>query len=166
MIDSAFTFAFLAVALLFALLAATSRSNERILWGTVLCSLGLGCAAQVSGGGYYGLLMLAVFLVTDLVIYLYFRTQNLLPARPAKNPRSDRLFRIVFLWLGATAVAGVGWLISDPDSGLPPRPDTVPGMSLLHERIWTGDWLLILIPTLALLALITGGFFLVRKEHP
>ena len=40
---------------------------------------------------FAGLVMLAVFLATDLVIYLYFRTQGLMPARPA--PRSTSTTR-------------------------------------------------------------------------
>jgi hypothetical protein len=165
MIEAFFIAGFLSVSLVFALLACTARSTERLLWGTVLCSLGLGVAAQISGGGYYGLVMLAVFLATDLVIYMYFRTQGLLPSRPPKNPRADRIFRVVFLWLGITAVAGGALPIFQPEMGLPAKLAEVPGMSLLHERIWANDWLLILVPSLTLVGLMAGGFFLVRRER-
>lgn len=165
MIESLFVAGFLSVAFLFALLACTARSTERLLWGTVLCSLGLGVAAQISGGGYYGLVMLAAFLATDLVIYMYFRTQGLLPARPPKNVRADRIFRVVFLWLALTAVAGGAMLIFQPEMSLPAKLAEVPGMALLHERVWADDWLLILVPSLTIIGLMAGGFFLVRKER-
>ena len=156
---------FLLLAFLFALLACTARTTERLLWGAVICSLGLGLAAQVAGGGYYGLMMLAVFLATDLVIYLYFRTQSLLPERLPKNRRADRVYRIFFLWLALCAVAGSVLLAIGPEMNLPSSLADGPGLSLLHGRIWGGDWLLILVPLLSIVGLVVGSFFLVRKER-
>jgi len=156
---------FLTFALLFALLACSARTAERLLWGSVLCSLGLGVAVQISGGSYYGIIMIAALLVTDLVVYLYFRTQNLLPARPPVNLRLDRLFRIFFLWLAACCVVGVSVVLFKADPGLPLRAAGSPGLAILHERIWATDWLLVLIPVVSLVGFVVGGFFLVRKER-
>lgn len=155
---------FLTLAFVFAAVACASRTAERFLWGSVICSLGLGLAVQVSGGSYYGLTMVAVFLVTDIVVYLYFRTQRLLPAGPPKNPRSDRLFRVFFLWLAACFVAAAGFVLFRSEPFLPARALDGPGLRFLHERIWASDWLLLLISFISLLGLVTGGFFLVRRE--
>jgi hypothetical protein len=157
--------AFLLVALFFAFLACMARTTEAFLWGAALCSLGLGVAVQISGGGYYGLVMLGAFLVTDLVIYLYFRTQGMLPATAPKNPRVDRVFRVVFLWLALTAIGGGAFVVFQPGTALPGASAPGQALALLHEKIWAADWLLILIPTLAIVAFVAGGFFLVRKDN-
>lgn len=165
MIESALILVFLVMALVFALLACSSRTAERLLWGSVLCSLGLGVAVQITGGSYYGMMMVSAFLVTDLVVYLYFRTQSLVPSRPPINIRADQLFRIFFLWLAACGIVGLGILLFQSDPGLPMRAADNPGLRLLHERIWAADWLLILIPVVSLVGLVIGGFFLVRRER-
>jgi hypothetical protein len=148
-----------------AILAVTSENAERLLWGSVLCSMGLGLAVELLSGGYYGILVTSVFLAVDTIIYLYFRTQNLIPARETKNPRANFVFQVFFVWiflcviaLGGLGLVEFGALFSDsPGDGW--------GMHLLYEKIWGADWLLILIPILTLLGMVTGGFFLVRKER-
>lgn len=165
MTEALLILAMMVMALVFALMACSSRTAERLLWGAVLCSIGLGLAVQISGGSYYGLMMSAAFLVTDLVVYLYFRTQNLLPSRPPKNMRTDRLFRIFFLWLAACAVTGLGIILFQAELGLPPPASGSPGLVFLHDRIWAADWLLVLIPVLSMIGFVVGGFFLVRRER-
>lgn len=155
---------FLFLALLAGLVACTARFTERLLWGAVLCSVCLGLAVQFGYGGYYGVITLGSFLISDLVIYLYLRTQNLVPAQPSRNARVDRLYRIFFLWLGLCAVGGGAAVLFSAE------PDTLmrgeaPGMAILHERIWGPDWILVAVPILSLLILVVGGFFLVRRER-
>ena len=145
--------------------AVTASSTERLLWGLLISSTGLGLAVQLYGGGYYGMLMVAVFLVTDLMVYLFFRSLKLLPAREAKHPRGDRAFRVFFLWLSLCAM-GVVLLLSfympDPDGVWTATPSPI---APLYARVWAGDWLLTALPVLGLVVLVTGGFFLVRKEQ-
>jgi sterol desaturase/sphingolipid hydroxylase (fatty acid hydroxylase superfamily) len=155
---------FLVLALLAGVLACTASFTERLLWGSAVCSCALSLAVQFSYGGYYGVVMLGSFLVADLVIYLYFRTQNLLPARPTRNVRTDRLYRVFFLWLALCGVVGGGTALFTAEPGLPLRAEGT-GMTLLHERVWGPDWILVAIPIFSLLVLVMGGFFLVRKER-
>jgi hypothetical protein len=154
-----------AFALVAAFMAASARSTERLLWGSLLCSIFLGLAVEAAGHGYYGIMMIAVFLVTDLVIYLFFRTQALLPARASSNRRTDRLFRIFFLWLAFCGIAGAGLAIFNPYSSMPWSGGGNRGVALLHERLWSDNWLFILIPLISLVVLVVGGFFLVRRER-
>lgn len=153
------------MALFAAFMACASRSAERLLWGAMLCSLGLGFAVQVSGGSYYGLLMLAAFLVTDFVVYLYFRTQNIAPSLSPKNIRLDRMARVFFFWIAACAVVGGGIFLFQAEPSLPMRSENGHSLELLHTRIWAADWLLVFIPVLTLVGMVIGGFFLVRKER-
>lgn len=154
----------LALGLVSAIMAITSDSTERLLWGSILCSIGLGAAVEFVSGGYYGILIIAVFLAADIVVYLYFRTQELLPARPARNRRADWLYRLFFLWLSFCSVVAGGLAIMDYGD-MPARASAGPSLALLHERIWSSDWLLAVIPLLFLLVIVTGGFFLVRRER-
>jgi hypothetical protein len=154
----------LAVAFLATLRAVTATSTERLLWGSLGASAGLGLAVEVRGGGYYGILMVAVFVVTDLVLYLFFRSLRLLPERPARQARADRAYRVFFLWISFCALAGILLLAFAPigaDTWAAPGSSAI---SLLYERVWAGDWILIALPVLGLVALVTGGFFLVRRE--
>lgn len=147
------------------LMAVTSVTTERLLWGSLLASIGQGLAVQLLGGGYYGLLMVAVFIVTDLTLYLFFRSQKLLPAGPPRHERGDRLFRVFVLWLSFCAIAGtVAVAFSLPADDIWSNPSNV-GVGLLHERIWAADWLMVVLAVLSLVILVTGGFFLVRKEQ-
>ncbi|MGZ3696363.1 MAG: hypothetical protein ACXVBL_18945 [Bdellovibrionota bacterium] len=155
----------LGLGLLSAIMAITSDSTERLLWGSVLCSIGLGAAVEFVSGGYYGILIIAVFLAADLVVYLYFRTQELLPARPARNRRADWLYRLFFLWLAFCSVVAGGLAIMDLGDSMPVNSAAAPSLALLHERIWSADWLLALIPILFLLVIVTGGFFMVRRDR-
>lgn len=155
----------LALALISAIMAITADSTERLLWGSILCSIGLGAAVEFMSGGYFGILMIAVFLSADFAIYLYFRTQELLPARPARNRRADWLYRLFFLWLGLCSVVTGALAILELEDLMPPGVAPAPSLALLHERIWTSDWLLAVIPLLFLIVIVTGGFFLVRRER-
>lgn len=162
---SVLALAMLSVAFVATLLAVTSRSTERLLWGSILSSVGLGLAVQLRGGSYYGLLMVAVFVITDLVLYLFFRSQKLLPAQGARHEKGDKLFRVFFLWLALCAVAGTVAIVFSPAAGELWREGGGTGLALLHERVWAADWLLLILPVLALVVIVTGGFFLVRKEQ-
>lgn len=155
----------LGLALIAALLAITSDSTERLLWGSILCSIGLGAAVELVSGGYYGVLIIAVFLSADIAVYLYFRTQELLPARAARNRRADWFYRLFFLWVALCAVVAGGLAILEHGENMQASGNQASGLALLHERIWSTDWLLALIPILFLVVIATGGFFLARKER-
>lgn len=155
----------LALAFLSTLRAVTAATTERLLWGMLASSIGLGLAVQVRGDGYYGLLMVAVFVLTDLMIYLFFRSLRLMPDRPARNARADRLLRTFFLWISFCAIAGSAVLAFTQGSTEIWATPVASGMSLLSERVWAGDWLLAALPVLGLLVMVTGGFFLVRRER-
>lgn len=157
--------AFVLLAVAASVMAGSSRSTERLLWGSVLCSVGLATAVELSQGGYYGVVMLSAFLVTDLVLYLGFRTLNLLPARTAANPRADRLYRIFFFWIALCVAAGGVLALLQNDGWLPPADSSSPGLNILHERIWTTDWIFLGIPAFSMLVVVIGGFYLVRKER-
>lgn len=152
-------------ALVGALLAGTSRSSERLLWGAVISSVGLASAVLVGGGGYYGVVMLAAFLVTDLVVYLSFRNLSLVPARPPENPRADRGYRIFFLWVALVAIGGGVGALFQLDLLPPAEPDRAVALALLHDRVWAADGLLFAIPVFCVLMLVMGGFFLVRRDR-
>ena len=154
----------LAVSFVSTFRAVSATTTERLLWGMLIASIGLGLAVQLQGGGYYGLLMVAVFVLTDLMIYLFFRSLRLMPDHPAKNARTDRLLRTFFLWISFCGIAGsaaLAFMQSTPEIWNSPASS---GMGLLADRVWAGDWLLVALPVLGLLILVTGGFFLVRRE--
>jgi hypothetical protein len=160
----AFAVLLLAVALIATLRAVTAHSTERLLWGSLVASACLGLAVQVRGGGYYGILMVAVFVVTDLVLYLFFRSLRLLPDRPARNARGDRAYRVFFLWLTFCVMAVILLLAFAPaDQEIWSAPSGA-AMELLNSRVWAGDWILAALPILGLVVLVTGGFFLVRRD--
>lgn len=161
----AIALALLTLAFLSTLRAVSAASTERLLWGLLASSLGLGLAVQLRGDGYYGLLMVAVFVLTDLMLYLFFRSLRLLPAGRSKHVRGDRLFRTFFLWVSLCSIAGA-FALAFTQSGTEiwAAPDSS-GMALLASRIWAGDWLLASLPVLGLVVLATGGFFLVRRER-
>jgi hypothetical protein len=147
----------LVVAFLAGLRAATASSTERLLWGSLALSMCLGLAVELRCEGYYGIQMVAVFVVTDLMLYLFFRSLKLLPDRPARNAQSDRAYRVFFLWLSLCAIGGVLMLAFAPVS------DSV-WASPASNEIWSGDWLLAALPGLGLVILVTGGFFLVKRD--
>lgn len=152
-------FAFLAT-----LRAVTASSTERLLWGSLVSSACLGLAVQLRGEDYYGILMVAVFVVTDLMLYLFFRSLRLLPDRPPRKARGDRAYRVFFLWLSFCVMAGILLLAFAPvGDGLWSAPAGT-AIGLLYSRVWAGDWILAALPVLGLVALVTGGFFLVRRE--
>lgn len=156
--------ALLGLAFVTGLVAVTGSSTERLLWGSVLSSVGLGGAVELFRGGYYGILIIAVFLVSDLVLYLFFRTQKLLPSRPPHNARTDLFYRVFFVWLaGCGFVAGAVALFAGlGETGV---EDVQSGLTLLHERAWGVDWLFILCLAMMLVGVVAGGFFLVRRDR-
>ena len=154
----------LALAFLSAIRAATASSTERLLWGSLALSICLGFAVELRGQGYYGIQMVAVFVVTDLMVYLFFRSLKLLPDRPARQARGDRAYRLFFLWLSFCAISGVLPLAFAPVSESVWSSPAVSEIGLLYSRLWSGDWLLAALPVLGLVILVTGGFFLVRRE--
>ncbi len=154
----------LVLAALAALYSVTAASIERLLWGSLISSAGLGLAVQLHGGGYYGILMVAVFVVTDLMVYLFFRSLKLLPDREARNARGDRMFRIFFLWLSFCSLAGILLIAFLSDNEEIWRMPAVSAVDLLSGRIWGNDWFLVVLPMLGLVVLTTGGFFLVRRD--
>jgi hypothetical protein len=157
--------ALLALAFFSTLRAVTASTIERLLWGMLASSIGLGLAVQLHGDGYYGLVMLAVFVLTDMMIYLFFRSLKLMPENPARNARADRLLRIFFLWLSFCGIGGIlGLALSHSAPEIWNVPPSV-GMGLLAERVWASDWLLAALPVLGMVVLVTGGFFLVRRER-
>jgi hypothetical protein len=154
----------LSLAFLATLRAVTASSTERLLWGSLIASMCLGFAVQVRGGGYYGILMVAVFVVTDLMLYLFFRSLRLLPERAARSARGDRAYQVFFLWLALCAMAGVLLLAFAPVGDEIWTSPAGTAIGLLYARVWAGDWILPALPVLGLVALVTGGFFLVRRE--
>lgn len=156
---------FLTVAFLSTLRAVSAESTERLLWGMLASSLGLGLAVQLRGESYYGLLMVAVFVLTDLMLYLFFRSLRLMPAGRSRHVRRDRLFRTFFLWVSLCSIAGVAALTFNQSGSEIWATPEASGVTLLASRIWAGDWLLAALPVLGLVVLATGGFFLVRKER-
>ena len=154
----------LALAFFSTLRAVTAATTERLLWGILASSIGLGIAVQLRGDGYYGLLMVAVFVLTDLMIYLFLRSLKLLPEKPARNARADRLLRTFFLWVSFCGIAGSIALAFTPSAVEIWNTPAASGMGLLAGRVWAGDWLLAALPILGLAILVTGGFFLVRRE--
>lgn len=157
--------AILTLAFFSTLRAVTAASTERMLWGMLVASIGLGLAVQIRGDGYYGLLTVAIFVLTDIMIYLFFRSLKLMPDRPAKNMRGDRLLRTFFLWLSFCGIAGILLLAFHQSAEPIWAAPAAKGMSLLAEKIWSEDWLLATLPILGLTVLVTGGFFLVRREQ-
>lgn len=156
----------LLVALLAGLRAVTAGSLERLLWGSLLGSICLGLAVQLQGGGYYGLLMVAVFAIADLTLYLFLRSLKLLPDRPVRHALGDRIFRVFFLWFALCGVAGTAFLaFSAGGTGVWDSPGA-PSLGLLSAKAWGDDWLLLALPILGFVILVTGGFFLVRREEP
>ena len=144
--------------------AVTANTTERLLWGMLALSICLGIGVQARGGGYYGIMMVAVFLVTDLMVYLFFRSLRLLPSSVPAMAGGDRAYRIFFLWLSLCAVVGVfvfAFVPSSPEVWMSSNSSTI---ELLHRRVWGGDWLLIALPFAGLATIVTGGFFLVRRD--
>jgi hypothetical protein len=163
-VKPAFILLLLAVSFLSTLRAVSAATTERLLWGMLISSIGLGLAVQLQGDGYYGLLMVAVFVLTDLMIYLFFRSLRLMPERAARNARTDRLLRTFFLWISFCGIAGSAALAFTHSGVEVWNAPAASGTVLLADRVWAGDWLLVALPVLGLLVLVTGGFFLVRRE--
>lgn len=164
MMTVAIGLALLGLAFFATLGAVTASSTERLLWGSLMSSACLGLAVQLRGGGYYGILMVAVFVVTDLMLYLFFRSLRLLPDRPARHARGDRAYRVFFLWLSFCVMAGILLLAFAPTGDAIWSAPPAAAIELLYARVWAGDWILAALPVLGLVALVTGGFFLVRRE--
>mgnify|MGYP003348816431 CR=1 FL=1 len=98
---------------------------------------------------HYGILMAAVFLVTDLMIYLFFRSLRLLPSRALVNLGRDRFYRIFFLWLAFCAMVAV--LIRTM------QKSQQPGRSVAMLSFLSGGFLLLTILGLMMLPRIGSG---------
>lgn len=144
--------------------AVTAASTERLLWGSLISSVCLGLAVQLRAGEYYGILMVAVFVVTDLMLYLFFRSLSLMPQSEPRHQRGDRIFRIFFFWLSLCAVAGIILVSFVPMNESVWVLPSVSAIAPLYSRVWSDDWLLTFLPVLGLVVLVAGGFFLVRRE--
>jgi hypothetical protein len=166
MIREILLLACLVLALVAALFGCSAKDSERLLWGSLACSLGLACGAGVLGSGFYGFLFLASFLATDLVVYLFFRTLKLLPGEPPKNLRVDKSYRVFFLWLILVLVSFSALVLWFSNNELFSFPGDLPasGFAVLESRAWAQDWLLLAVPASALVGLVMGGFFLVRRR--
>lgn len=158
------TLLFLLTALAGAVAAGSASTTKRLLWGMIVATFGLGFAVETALEGYIGVLVISVFLVSDVVLYLFFRTQQLVPNPAGEKSRADLIYRISMLWMMLMAsAAGSCWIFAADRSGAG-ESLAGPRMAALHEKIWGNDWLLIgaLIFSISILA--AGGFFLVRKE--
>lgn len=152
------------IALFSSLYAVTARSAERLLWGLLLCSLALALSVEAAATEYYGVLMAVVFLISDLVLFMYLRTRSLLPKKPPQNPKAEKLFRFIVLWgtIVLISAAAIGLFYSGPifTSG-----SSAGSLALIHDRIWNNDWLLVVIAVFSLITVVVGGFLLVREDH-
>lgn len=155
---------FLLLAFFSSLFVVAGRSSEVMLLGAIFCSIGLSAAVQFVGGGYYGVLMLAVLLATDTMLFFYFRSSVSAPARSGKIKSQERIYRVFLLWLSlGAAVLGVYSFIENV-SLFDAKARGVVSFNLFHEKLWTNDWLLISTLIIALCLVVTGGFYLVRRE--
>jgi hypothetical protein len=151
-------------AVFFALFCVTSKTAEKFLWGSALCSLFLGASIQMGGGKYWGFIALGSFFITDLIVYLALRSLGFGAKGESRHPRLDKMLRIFFLWVAGSMLAlFFGSLFGAEKQTmvfsihLSPSPN-------LEEMIWDQNWILILVPMGAIVAHVIGGFFLVRKE--
>jgi hypothetical protein len=159
------TLFFLITAACGALAACTAATAKRLLWGLIIASFGLGISIEVALEGYLGVLVVSVFLVTDVVLYLFLRTQEFFPLMEMKLSKFNMVYRISVLWAAlASAIAGSIWIYSTE------RTINVSGfsesrMSALYEKIWGADWIIMASILFSIALLVVGGFFLVRKEN-
>lgn len=156
---------FFAIAALAALSACTTQKTERLLLGSLVLSMGFACGAGVMGSGFYGFLFLSAFLVTDILVYLFSRTQELAPSSTPKNTRVERLYRAFFLSLslGVVLVAGFVLFSVELDQSIFQVEHSGTAFGVLEGRSWEQDWLVLSVPLLTILSFVVGGFFLVRK---
>lgn len=159
-----FVFVLILSSLAASFLAAVTRETEKLLWGTVLCSVGLGLAVLLSGGSYFGILVLSTFLITDLLIYLYFRSISVQPRKKIQHKSMDRLNRIFMLWIGLCSFGLAALTLHNFMERNALSEERLSAISILHQRIWGDDWYLLLLTTLMVALLALGGFFLVRRE--
>lgn len=155
---------FLLAGLFGAASACTSSTSKRFLWGMLMASFGLGLAVEVALEGYVGILVISVFLVTDVILYLYFRTHALLPAARVERSKADLIYRVSILWVILSSVAAGGLWIFSSDRARTTADAPALRMAALNEKVWGNDWLLIGVALFSISVMASGGFFLVRKE--
>lgn len=150
-------------ALVSAFAACTATNAKKVLWGSLATTIGIGLSVELALKGYLGMLVISVFLVADVVLYLFLRTQQLLPNEEVGTRRTDIVYRVSMLWVVlCSCVAGAYWIFSQEFRSFP-APDSAVRISALYEKLWGSDWILILAILFSLTVLVTGGFFLVRK---
>jgi hypothetical protein len=147
-----------------ALMSVLSKSAEKFLWGTVLASLFLGLAIQLSAGGFWGFLALGGFLITDLIVYLGLRSIGFSDEVEVRRPGFDRLMRIFFLWLSSNVVALFFAFLFFDDSFSWFRQLSLTAGPNLADTLWDYNWLLVVVALASTVTSVIGGFFLVRRE--
>ncbi len=150
--------------LLCVLLSVLSKSAEKFLWGTVLASLFLGLAIQLSAGGYWGFLALGGFLITDLIVYLGLRSTGFSNSAEIRHPGFERTIRIFFLWLGFNLFALFLVCLFHEDSFAWFRQLSLAQSPNVAEALWDHNWLLVVVALASMVTSVVGGYFLVRKE--
>ncbi len=150
--------------LLCVLMSVLSRSAEKFLWGTVLASLFLGLAIQLSAGGYWGFLALGGFLITDLIVYLGLRSTGFSNQAATRHPGFERTIRIFFLWLGLNLFALFFVCLFYEESFAWFRQLSLVQSPNVAEALWDYNWLLVVVALASMVTSVVGGYFLVRKE--
>lgn len=149
----------------FALVSALSREVERLLWGSIFCSLGLGFAVIFAGGSYFGVLMSIIFLTVDLLFYFYLRSIFISQLQVKSSFRRTKVSNIFVLWLAICllilVVIAIQKLFIAASEGL----SLVSSISELENKAWGNDFILLFICFFILISISVGGFFLVRGNR-
>lgn len=162
MIEAVIIF-FLALASVSAVAACTAKNAKRVLWGLLTTTIGIGIAVELAIKGYLGVLVLSVFLVTDVVLYLFLRTQVLVPSDMPDSGKTDVFYRVSMLWVVfCSCLAGAFGIFSTEFHEFSTFDSSL-RMAALYDKLWGNDWILILAMLLSLSVLVVGGFFLIRK---
>lgn len=164
MILYSFVAGLMVLVLLCVLLSALARSAEKFLWGTVLASLFLGLAIQMSAGGYWGFLALGGFLITDLIVYLGLRSTGFSNPVETRRPGFGRVIRIFFLWLAFNLFALFFTCLFFEESFSWFRQLSLAQSPNVAEALWDHNWLLVVVALASMVTSVVGGYFLVRKE--
>lgn len=154
---------FLVLASLSAVAACTAVSARRVLWGQLLATIAIGIAVEIAIKGYLGVLVLSVFLVTDVVVYLFLRTQTLVPKEPVQSAKTDTVYRSTMFWVILCACAAGAYAFFSTEFEPFSTYDSSLRLAALYDKLWGSDWLLVVALLFSLAAFVAGGFLLVRK---